>query len=382
VREGAPIDTEATFRSLIEAAPDGIVIVGTAGAIVVANTQAHRMFGYEPGELPGQPVEVLVPARLRAPHVGHRATYQEKPITRPMGQGLDLVGRRKDGSEFPVEISLSPLESAAGRLVISIIRDIADRRQSEAELRQLNAELSRRIAQLDALNVEMESFAYSVSHDLRAPLRGIDGFSQALVEEYADVVDDQGRAYLRRIRAAAQRMGMLIDDLLALSRVTRREMRHERVDLSAVARTVAAHVQSTEPARHVEWVIAEGVGAEGDPALLRLALENLIGNAWKFTARRAPARIAFGAERRDGRVELFVRDNGVGFDMAYAGKLFGAFQRLHAMHEFPGTGIGLATVQRIVHRHGGQLRAEAAVDRGATFFFTLHEGEARPSTRT
>jgi len=210
-----------------------------------------------------------------------------------------------------------------------------------------------------------------VSHDLRAPLRGIDGFSQALLEDYDGKLDDDGRDYLRRIRAASQRMAELIDDLLDLSRVTRREMRRERVDLSELARTVAGQLARTEPGRTVEWCIEDGVSARADGALLRLVLENLIGNAWKFTSKQSSARIEFGAVPHEGGIAYVVRDNGVGFDMAHAGKMFGAFQRLHAMHDFPGTGIGLAIVQRVVHRHGGRIWAEAAPGAGATFYFTV-----------
>lgn len=226
-------------------------------------------------------------------------------------------------------------------------------------------------AQLKAVNKELEAFSYSVSHDLRAPLRHIDGFSQALSEEYAGAFDDKGKNYLRRMRGASQRMGELIDDLLRLSRVTRAEMRHERVSLSDLARTVAEELQKTEPDRRVEWAIAPRLAAEGDRPLLRVALENLLGNAWKFTRNRPGAKIEFGMIRREGRSAYFVRDDGAGFDMAYAGKLFSPFQRLHREEEFPGTGIGLATVQRIVHRHGGRIWAEGAVGRGATVFFTL-----------
>ena len=235
----------------------------------------------------------------------------------------------------------------------------------------LNLELEQRHTELAAVNKELESFSYSVSHDLRAPLRGIDGFSQALLEDYADKLDEQGQNYLRRVRAAAQRMGELIDDLLTLSRVTRGELIQEVVDLSALAQSVANELRQAEPKRQVEFVIAEGLVVEGDRRLLRVMLENLLGNAWKFTSRHSSARIELGVTQSEGDLAFFVRDDGCGFDMAYAGKLFGAFQRLHSASEFPGTGIGLATVQRIVHRHGGKVWAEGRVGEGATFYFTL-----------
>jgi len=228
-----------------------------------------------------------------------------------------------------------------------------------------------RTAQLEAANKELEAFSYSVSHDLRAPLRSIDGFSQALQEDYTARLDEEGRSHLRRVRAATQRMAHLIDDLLHLARVSRAELRSAPVDLSAVAQGVVAELRQREPRRAVEFVCVDQARVRGDPALLRVLLENLLGNAWKFTAQRRPARIEFGVSQQDGATAYFVRDNGAGFDMSYADKLFGAFQRLHSAKEFEGTGIGLATVQRIIHRHGGRVWAESAVDQGATFYFTV-----------
>jgi signal transduction histidine kinase len=249
---------------------------------------------------------------------------------------------------------------------------LTERRRAEEALQQAHGELQRHAGQLEAANKELEAFAYSVSHDLRAPLRGIAGFSQVLMEDYADRLDEEGKQALRRVQAAAQRMAQLIDDLLNLSRITRGELRREPVDLSALARTLAAELQQRGAGRPVEVVIADGLVAEGDARLLRVVLENLLANAWKFTAKKPRARVEFGADRRNGGpATYFVRDNGAGFDMRYAGKLFGAFQRLHTVHEFPGNGIGLATVQRIIHRHGGRVWAEGAVDNGATFYFAL-----------
>jgi PAS domain S-box-containing protein len=369
---------ETRFRDLLELAPDGIVIADRRGRILVANTRAHEMFGYAAGELPGQLVEVLVPARLHDRHVAHRAAFHAEPRTRPMGAGLDLLGRRRDGSEFPVEISLSPLPTPdEGTLVTAVVRDVTDRKRAEQRIQALNRDLERRVAELGAVNSELEAFSYSVSHDLRAPLRAIDGFSQALLEEYADRLDTEGLDYLARVRAAAQRMAELIDDLLALSRVTRREMRRERVDLTATARTVVEQLHRADPAREIRVVVAEGLADEGDPQLLRLVLDNLIGNAWKFTGKHPGATIEIGAAQRDGVLAYYVADNGVGFDMAYVDKLFGPFQRLHAAEEFPGTGIGLATVQRVIQRHGGRVWARAEPGRGATFYFTLAPAGSR-----
>jgi two-component system sensor histidine kinase/response regulator len=243
--------------------------------------------------------------------------------------------------------------------------------QRNRELNRARDELQTVNAALEAANKELESFSYSVSHDLRAPLRSIDGFSQALLEDYADKLDEEGKDHLQRVRASTQRMAELIDDMLNLSRMTRSEMRLEAVNLSTVAKTVAAELQRSQPDRRVEFVIAEGVVANGDSGLLRVVLENLLGNAWKFTGKHSEAKIEFGISLQNGNSAYFVRDNGSGFDMAYAGKLFGAFQRLHDAREFPGTGVGLATVQRVIHRHGGQVWAESEVEKGATFYFTL-----------
>jgi len=228
-----------------------------------------------------------------------------------------------------------------------------------------------RTAQLEAANKELESFSYSVSHDLRAPLRGIDGFSQALLEDYGDRLDAQGKSYLQRVRAASQRMAELIDDMLSLSRVSRGEMKSETVDLGALAQNIAAELQSADRRRQVEFTIAAGLLAKGDTRLLRVVLENLLRNAWKFTGKNSTAKIEVGVDRQNGQPVYFVRDDGAGFDMAYAEKLFGAFQRLHSSTEFQGTGIGLATVQRVIRRHGGRVWAESKVGQGATFYFTL-----------
>ncbi len=243
-------------------------------------------------------------------------------------------------------------------------REITERKRVEEEVQKANIELA-------AVNKELEAFAYSVSHDLRAPLRSIDGFSQALMEDYPDKLDEQGKGYLQRVRSATQRMGVLIDDLLSLSRVTRSEMRRETVDLSALAQSIAEELQETQPKRQVNFVITPGLTTSGDPQLVHQIMENLLGNAWKFTGRHPKARIEFGITQVDGKDTFFICDDGVGFDMAYADKLFGVFQRLHSQEEFPGTGVGLATVQRIVHRHGGQVWAEGKVEEGATFYFTL-----------
>jgi PAS domain S-box-containing protein len=259
-----------------------------------------------------------------------------------------------------------PGDSGAPAYLLGISQDITEDKQVKAALLAAKDKA-------EASSRELEAFSYSVAHDLRAPLRGIDGFAQALLEDYADKLDDGGKRYLERIRAAAQRMATLIDALLELSRVTRVDLKPEPVDLARLARTANAELQRAEPARSVEVVIPEAMRASGDPRLLAIVLDNLIGNAWKFTSKRDVARIEVGV-RDDGERVFFVRDNGAGFDGAYREKLFGVFQRLHSVNDYPGTGIGLATVLRIVERHGGRVWAEGEVDRGATFYFTLSEG--------
>lgn len=254
------------------------------------------------------------------------------------------------------------------RYATELEQRVADRTH---ELEERNEALRRNAAELLAANSELDAFAYSVSHDLRAPLRSIDGFSQVLLEDYGAQLDESGRDSLQRVRTASQRMATLIDDLLKLARVTRGEMRTEVVDLSKIAGEIVAELERSTPERRVEFVIAQGLEARGDPRLLRVVLDNLLRNSWKYTAKQSRPRVEFASVAENGERVFLVRDNGAGFDMRYADKLFGVFQRLHTAAEFEGTGVGLATVRRIITRHGGRIWAESAVDRGATFYFTL-----------
>lgn len=280
------------------------------------------------------------------------------------------------GREFYAAVSAAMKKDSAGNLYFDgIIEDISERKEAEYHIQQLNTALRDRAMVLESLNHELEAFSYSVSHDLRAPLRAVDGFSRILLDEYADRLDDTGRDRLKRVRAAAQRMATLIDDLLKLSRITRAELKRENIDLSALAGEVIDELRKQEPDRIVQCTIQPDMIAWGDARLLRIVLDNLLGNAWKFTGKRPKAQIEFGMHRQNGEAVYFVRDNGAGFDMAYAEKLFGAFQRLHDTNEFSGTGIGLATAQRIIHKHGGRIWAEGEVEQGATFYFTLEARE-------
>jgi PAS domain S-box-containing protein len=490
---------EARFRNLLEAAPDAMVIVDSQGLIQLVNAQTERLFGYSRAELIGQRVEILVPSRYQGRHAADREGYARSPHARSMGAGLELYGRRKDGSEFPVEVSLSPLETSEGTLISSAIRDITERKKTEEALQEKDEklrllvrgvkdyailmldpdgritnwseaaerikgycaeeiigehfskfytpeaiaqgkparelkiaaaegrfeeegwrvrkdgsrfwanvvvtslrdktgrlrgfgkvtrditerkraaeeaelqrnELARTNAELVTVNSELESFSYSVSHDLRAPLRHIDGFARILKDEHASMLSEDGIRYLDRVLQAATHMGRLVDDLLNLARIGRKEISRQMVKLDDLVREAMADLPPEIVERHIEWRIEPLGETSCDPGLLKLVLVNLLSNAVKFTKTRQLAVIEVGTRQAGGVPIFFIRDNGVGFDPKYADKLFGVFQRLHRQEDFAGTGIGLATVQRIIHRHGGQVWAESEPDRGATFFFSL-----------
>jgi PAS domain S-box-containing protein len=355
---------EALFRGLLEAAPDAMVIVGQDGRIALVNEQAERVFGYTREEMLGQAVEMLVPEASRARHPAYREAYTRAPTTRPMGAGLALHGLRKDGTAFPAEISLSPLASEQGMLITAVVRDVTERNRIQEELRRKNA-------LLQAANEELEGFSYSVSHDLRAPLRHINGFVDLLKDSAYEKLEARPRRYLEIIATATRDAGKLIDDLLVFSRMGRVELLHADADMQGILDQALKEATRGTEERHVEWTLGPMPAIRGDAALLRQVWVNLLSNALKYTRPRDPAIIEIGHEAAGGQHVFHVRDNGVGFDMKYVDKLFGVFQRLHRADQFEGTGVGLANVRRIVHRHGGRTWAEAAPDKGATFYFSL-----------
>jgi len=372
--EKAIMASEEKYRNLFDNAVEGVFQTTPEGWLISVNMAFSRMFGYESPEEAIKTVTDIGRQMYASPDERKRAVI----ILSETGYLKDFQCRmcRKDGSIFWASINARFTKSPDGiPFFEGFILDITDRRKAEEIINKLNAELEQRViertAQLEAVNRDLESFSYSVSHDLRAPLRSIDGFSQALLEEYQEKLDDTGKGYLERVHKATKKMGFLIDDLLKLSKVTRSELNRDSVDLSKMIRAIAEAQQKSNPGRAVDMTVQEEIIVQGDPYLMQIVLGNMMDNAWKFTGKEAHPQVEFGTTVRDGKTVCFIRDNGVGFDMAYAGKLFGAFQRLHTKEEFAGTGIGLATVKRIINRHGGHVWAEGEVGKGATFYFTL-----------
>lgn len=369
-------DSEARFRVIFEQAAVGVAqIQSGTGRFLRVNQKYCDITGYSADEL----------RQMEAQSITYSADLQsdfEQLELLKAGSireyAMEQRYCRKDGLLVWVHITVSSMWRAEGSLHyhLAVVQDITARKQAETEIQQLNTVLEQRVcertAQLVAMNQEMEAFSYSVSHDLRAPLRSIDGFCQILLEDYGPRLDETGNTLLNRIHSAAQRMGIMIDDLLRLALIVRAEMVYERIDLSALAEEVAT-VLREQAGPDMTFAIQPGLDIHGDPSLMRILLENLLQNAAKYSSKAPLPRIEFGSFPQDGRNVYYVRDNGAGFDMAYAGKLFGAFQRLHRAEDYPGTGVGLATVKRIVNRHGGEVWAEGRVGKGAVFYFAFEK---------
>lgn len=366
-----PLDARVLVESLFDSAPGAIVVADETGRIVRVNNETERCFGYTRAELIGQNVEIFLPTRFSSKHVAHRTGYVKSPRVRPMGAGIELFAVRKDGTEFPVDIFLGPLVTESGTLVLSIIHDITERRNAEREIKGLNKELELRVSELVTVNKELEAFSYSISHDLRAPLRAIFGFSRVLSEDYGSALDEEGKRILGVIQSNTQRMGELIDDLLAFSRLGRQGLMRGPLEMQELVRQVFSELSVTLAGRQVDFVLGPLPPAVGDRALMKQVLINLVQNAVKFTRDRQTAIIEVGGKVEGNETVYYVKDNGVGFEMQYAHKLFGVFQRLHRPQDFEGTGVGLAIVQRIVNRHGGRVWAESILNQGATFYFSV-----------
>jgi len=363
----------AKLRAVLDTAADAIISIDERGIILSANRATETMLGYSSDEVVGRPVNRLMPEFDAQMHDGYLRRYVQTGEAHVVGtSGREVPVRRKDGSVFAARISISEGRDGGRRFFTGILQDITELKDRERQVLRLNTDLELRAAQAEAANRELEAFSYSVSHDLRAPLHAIGGFAEALSENCADRLDPRGLHFLQRIRAGAERMEALIDDLLSLARISRAQLRASDVDLAAIASEVMAEIAEREPGRKYRFHAEPGLRAYGDARLLRVALTNMLGNAWKFSRGREETLIEVGRLSPEVTAEVFyVRDNGAGFDPAHGSRLFAAFQRLHGQAEFPGTGIGLATVRRVIERHGGRVWAEGTVGEGATFYFSL-----------
>jgi PAS domain S-box-containing protein len=368
--------SEERIRTILETALDAIVMMDAGGLVREWNPAAERMFGYTRAYAVGRTLaELVIPPYLREMHTRGLARHLVEGGGRMLNRRIEVMAQRADGSEFPVELAITEAQTEGERMFTGYIADITQRRESEEQIRRLNTELEARVQkrteQLELANRELEAFSYSVSHDLRAPLRHINGFVEILQSSIGDKLDEESRGFLNTISDSARQMGRLIDDLLAFSRVGRSELRFVPVKLDNLLAEAMRELSSESSRRAVRWQTGPLPEVHGDPGMLRQVFINLLSNALKYSRTRTPALIEINASETATEHIISVRDNGVGFDPTYAGKLFGVFQRLHPAHEFEGTGIGLAIVRRVILRHGGRVWAEGAVNAGATFHFSL-----------
>lgn len=359
---------EARFRGLLEAAPDAIVIADADGRIALVNAQAEALFGYRREEMTGQSIDLLLPERLRGGHVEHRRRYQRDPRTRPMGAGFDLLARRKDGSEFPVEISLSPLKTDEGALIISIVRDVTEQRRGAHALRTQQTLLEEKIR-------EMDDFTHVVSHDLKEPLRGIEAFAGFLLEDYGPRLDDQGKRYLTFLKQSAVRMKDLIHDLLVLTALSRKEAAIQPVDLNRVVAQAQRDLAFAIREKGAEVRIASPMPTVVcDAVRIGEVFKNLMSNAVKFNT-STPAIVDIACRDEAATWVCSVADNGIGIDPRYHERIFDLFERLNPQEEFEGTGAGLAICKKVVEAGGGRIWVESRPGEGSTFFFTIPGGE-------
>jgi PAS domain S-box-containing protein len=383
----ALLSSDTRLKAIIDAALDAIITVDEEGRITGWSLQAERIFGWPAADALGRTLaETIVPPRYREAHLKAFARFLATQESELVGRRTELTAMRRDGTEFPVELSVACLRLEGRWLFSTFVRDITTRRRAEAEIRQLHEQLEGRVAErtsaLAAANRELETFTYSVSHDLRGPLRQIDGFSRILVEHAGHNLDAKSQHYLRRIQEGTQHMGQLVDDLLNLAQLGRLDMRTCATPLDTLVNDALAELRADWGDRTIQWATGGLPRVECDPGLIKIVFTNLLSNAIKYTRPRKVAIIEVAASVDEGRCTILVRDNGVGFNMKYADKLFGVFQRLHRADQFEGTGVGLATVQRIIHKHGGEIWAEAEPDKGATFFFTLARRRGREAAKS
>jgi PAS domain S-box-containing protein len=383
--EQALCKSEERTRSILESALDAIIVMDGNGVVHEWNPAAEQMFGYSREQAVGKLLaDLIIPPYLREQHLTGLARYAVDGHGPMLNQRLEAMAVRADGSEFPVELAITPTKANGSSMFTGYISDITERKRAEEQVKQLNAELEQRVQkrtqQLELANKELEAFSYSVSHDLRAPLRHINGFVEILQSTAGGVLDAESRGFLDTIADSARQMGKLIDDLLAFSRMGRTELRFAPVKLENILSESLRELRSECEGRDVRWNISPLPEVRGDPAMLRQVFINLLSNALKYTRTRSRTEIEIDAKETADEHILSVRDNGVGFDNAYAHKLFGVFQRLHPTHEFEGTGIGLAIVRRVIARHGGRVWAEGRVEEGATFFLSLPKKETTTAT--